>query len=128
MQVADADLASEEIPSSYVPFRNANLLSMATAYAIDNEIERPELAHWMNDLGDGHDIQQIEVTADDLVGKTIEELNEAIPGGCLVAEVGRGSEGHVPEPDHRLEYGEAVTFLGESDAVAEAVRRFHPRD
>jgi NhaP-type Na+/H+ or K+/H+ antiporter len=102
--------------------------SMATAYAIDNEIERPELAHWMNDLGDGHDIQQIEVTADDLVGKTIEELNEAIPGGCLVAEVGRGSEGHVPEPDHRLEYGEAVTFLGESDAVAEAVRRFHPRD
>jgi NhaP-type Na+/H+ or K+/H+ antiporter len=102
--------------------------SMATAYAIDNEIERPELAHWMNDLGDGHDIQQIEVTAEDLVGKTIEELHEAIPGGCLVAEVGRASESHVPEPEHRLVYGETVTFLGETDAVAEAVRRFHPRD
>ncbi|WP_135366321.1 7-cyano-7-deazaguanine synthase QueC [Halosimplex halophilum] len=33
MEVADADLDSEEVPSSYVPFRNANLLSMATSYA-----------------------------------------------------------------------------------------------
>jgi 7-cyano-7-deazaguanine synthase len=31
--VADADVESEEIPTSYVPFRNANLLSMATSYA-----------------------------------------------------------------------------------------------
>jgi 7-cyano-7-deazaguanine synthase len=33
IDVADADLDSEEVPSSYVPFRNANLLSMAVAYA-----------------------------------------------------------------------------------------------
>lgn len=33
IDVAEADLASEEIPSSYVPFRNANLLAMATSYA-----------------------------------------------------------------------------------------------
>ena len=33
MDVADADLESDEIPTSYVPFRNANLLSMATSYA-----------------------------------------------------------------------------------------------
>lgn len=33
IDVADADLASDEIPSSYVPFRNSNLLSMATSYA-----------------------------------------------------------------------------------------------
>jgi len=31
--VADADMESDEIPTSYVPFRNANLLSMATSYA-----------------------------------------------------------------------------------------------
>ncbi|MDX1745209.1 MAG: 7-cyano-7-deazaguanine synthase QueC [Halobacteriales archaeon] len=31
--VEEADMESEEIPSSYVPFRNANLLSMATSYA-----------------------------------------------------------------------------------------------
>jgi NhaP-type Na+/H+ or K+/H+ antiporter/Trk K+ transport system NAD-binding subunit len=43
----------------------------ATAVAIDNEIERPELAHWMYDIGDGHDIQEIEVTAEDLADSTI---------------------------------------------------------
>jgi 7-cyano-7-deazaguanine synthase len=31
--VEDADMDAEEIPSSYVPFRNANLLSMAVSYA-----------------------------------------------------------------------------------------------
>lgn len=33
MVVEDADLESEEIPTTYVPFRNANLLSMAVSYA-----------------------------------------------------------------------------------------------
>lgn len=33
IDVQDANLDSEEIPSSYVPFRNANLLSVATSYA-----------------------------------------------------------------------------------------------
>ena len=33
LEVTDADLESDEIPTSYVPFRNANLLSMAVSYA-----------------------------------------------------------------------------------------------
>lgn len=33
MVVADADLASKEIPTSYVPFRNANMLAIATSWA-----------------------------------------------------------------------------------------------
>ena len=37
IEVSDADLDSEEIPSSYVPFRNANLLSMAVSYAEAND-------------------------------------------------------------------------------------------
>jgi len=37
IEVADADLDSDEIPDSYVPFRNANLLSMATSYAEAND-------------------------------------------------------------------------------------------
>lgn len=36
MAVEEADLESDEIPSSYVPFRNANLLSMAVSYAEAN--------------------------------------------------------------------------------------------
>jgi 7-cyano-7-deazaguanine synthase len=33
IDIEEADLDSDEIPSSYVPFRNANLLSMAVSYA-----------------------------------------------------------------------------------------------
>ena len=39
MAVADADLESDEIPTSYVPFRNANLLAMAVSYAEGNDCE-----------------------------------------------------------------------------------------
>ncbi|QLG26273.1 7-cyano-7-deazaguanine synthase QueC [Halorarum halophilum] len=37
IDVEDADLDSDEIPSSYVPFRNANLLSMAVSFAEAND-------------------------------------------------------------------------------------------
>jgi len=37
LAVEDADLESDEIPSSYVPFRNANLLAMAVSYAEAND-------------------------------------------------------------------------------------------
>jgi 7-cyano-7-deazaguanine synthase len=33
IEVAEADLESKEIPTSYVPFRNANMLSIATSWA-----------------------------------------------------------------------------------------------
>lgn len=39
INVKDADLDSDEIPSSYVPFRNANLLSMAVSYAEANNCD-----------------------------------------------------------------------------------------
>ena len=35
----DADLDGDEVPSSYVPFRNANLLSMAVSYAEANDCD-----------------------------------------------------------------------------------------
>ncbi|MDQ2049215.1 7-cyano-7-deazaguanine synthase QueC [Natronolimnohabitans sp. A-GB9] len=39
MAVDDADMESDEIPTSYVPFRNANLLAMAVSYAEANDCE-----------------------------------------------------------------------------------------
>ncbi|MGZ0747576.1 7-cyano-7-deazaguanine synthase QueC [Haloparvum sp. AD34] len=39
LAVADADTDSDEIPSSYVPFRNANLLAMAVSYAEANDCD-----------------------------------------------------------------------------------------
>ncbi|NUC72626.1 7-cyano-7-deazaguanine synthase QueC [Haloterrigena sp. SYSU A558-1] len=39
MAVEDADMESDEIPTSYVPFRNANLLAMAVSYAEANDCD-----------------------------------------------------------------------------------------
>ncbi|XVH31588.1 7-cyano-7-deazaguanine synthase QueC [Haloferacaceae archaeon DSL9] len=39
IEVADADMAAAEIPDTYVPFRNANLLSMAVSYAEANDCD-----------------------------------------------------------------------------------------
>jgi 7-cyano-7-deazaguanine synthase len=37
LEVEEADLESKDIPTTYVPFRNANLLSMAVSFAEANE-------------------------------------------------------------------------------------------
>jgi NhaP-type Na+/H+ or K+/H+ antiporter len=100
----------------------------ATAVAIDDEIERPALTHWMNGLGDDHDVQEVEVTSENLAGKTIEALNTEIPDGCFVAVVSRDGESDVPSADRVLEYGDRVTFIGDSTAVGRAVERFHPHE
>jgi len=39
IDVEDADIESDEVPTSYVPFRNANLLAMATSYAEANDCD-----------------------------------------------------------------------------------------
>ena len=100
----------------------------ATAVAIDNEIERPELSHWLSNLGEGHDAQEVEVTAERFAGRTIRELNEEMPDGCIVAVIGSGPDSRVPDADDVVEHGDHVTFLGDRDAVRKAVRRFHPHE
>jgi NhaP-type Na+/H+ or K+/H+ antiporter len=100
----------------------------ATAAALDDEIERPALAHWMSKLGNGHDVQEVEVTSEELADKTIEALNTEIPDGCFVAIVSRDGENDVPSADYVLEYGDRVTFVGNADSVERAVERFHPHE
>ena len=100
--------------------------SSATAWAIDNVIERPALSNWMTELGRSGDVQEIEVTAEDLVGKTIEELDNELPNGVLIALVGRDGESEVPTEDFTLQDGDHVTFLGRKEAVREAIHRCHP--
>jgi Trk K+ transport system NAD-binding subunit len=82
----------------------------------------------MNEIGEGHDVQEVEVTAEDLVGKSIEEVNAEIPPGCIVAVVGRAGETHVPDAQETLAEGDHLTFVGDTDAVRRAVSRFHPHD
>ncbi len=104
-------------------------LSMATAWSLENVLERPSLATWMNELGRTGDVQEIEVTAEDLVNKTIAEVNAEIPEGCIVGLLTHtDGKTEVPTGNHKLRDGDRVTFIGQVDAVEQAVKRFHPHD
>jgi NhaP-type Na+/H+ or K+/H+ antiporter len=99
---------------------------MATAYALDNAIERPTISRWMSDLDRSGDVQEVTITADDVAGLTVAELAEEIPTGCIIGLVSRNGENHVPGGDFALEHGDRVTFLGQTDAVKDAISRFSP--
>jgi len=100
----------------------------STAWAIDNLIERPGLSRWMTELGRTGDVQEIEVTDEGLVDKTIKEINEQLPGGCMIALVTREKENTVPDPELRVEYGDHLTVLGQTQAVKDAIKQLHPHD
>ena len=102
--------------------------TLSTAWAIDNIIERPALSNWMTELGRSGDVQEIEITADDVIGHTIDELGSELPDGCLIALVGRKGENHVPSGEFTLESGDHITVLGRKAAVDDALSRFHPHD
>jgi Trk K+ transport system NAD-binding subunit len=97
--------------------------TMATAWAIDNEIERPAVANWMTDTGREGDVQEIEATADWLVGKSIREIGPELPEGVLVALVSRDGNIEVPTADFVVEKGDRITLLGGRDDVREAMKQ-----
>ena len=103
-------------------------VSSAMAWSIDNEIERPTLTHWMNQLGDGHDAQEVTITAETFAGKTVQQMGSEIPQGVLIAVVGRDDETFVPHGDTVLEAGDRVTILGDEGDVDTAISRVHPHD
>ena len=82
----------------------------------------------MNDLGGRHNIFGIKMTVEHIAGKSIRELTDEIPGGCLIAEIGRNDDAHVLEADEAIEFGDRITFPGDSAGVKKAVGRVHPRD
>jgi NhaP-type Na+/H+ or K+/H+ antiporter len=98
--------------------------AMATAWAIDNQIERPAIAHWMTDIGRSGDVQEVEVKNPELIGKPISEVGPMLPEACLVALV--SGEGHenaeVPTADYVLEAGDMVTLLGRRESVREGMK------
>lgn len=102
--------------------------TLATAQAIDNFIERPALANWMGEIGRSGDVQEIEVTSEELVGRTIREIGPELPGGCLVALVARNGTIEVPDADYTLQKGDRLTILGRREAVREAMTFCHPEE
>ncbi|MEF8852763.1 MAG: cation:proton antiporter [Haloarculaceae archaeon] len=99
---------------------------MSVAWSMDNFIERPGIAHWMTERDRLGDVQEIELTADDVAGKTVAELGQELAEGCYVALISRDGENLVPHADDVLEAGDHVTFIGRRDAVRDAIARCHP--
>ncbi|GAB7008156.1 cation:proton antiporter [Halorubrum trueperi] len=103
-------------------------VSSAMAWSLDNEIERPTLSHWMNQIGDGHDAQEVTITAETFAGETITDLAAEIPNSVLIAVIDRDDDTFVPHGDTTLRAGDRVTFLGDTEDVETAIRRVHPHE
>ncbi|NHN41932.1 potassium transporter [Halorubellus sp. JP-L1] len=102
--------------------------TMATAWALDNQIERPALADWMTHIGDNGDVQEVEVTSDHLAGRTIREVGPELPDGCIIALVERDGQAEVPAAEFTLQRGDSITLLGRREGVREAMAFCHPED
>ena len=102
--------------------------AMAAAWAIDNQIERPAIAHWMTDTDRNGDIQEIEVTNEKLFGKTIRELGPMLPEACLIALLSKGDHdsAEVPAADTVVEEGDHLTLLGRHKGVRDGMEFIDP--
>jgi NhaP-type Na+/H+ or K+/H+ antiporter len=99
---------------------------MASAWAIDNQIERPALAQWMTGVGRTGDVQEVEVTNAEFGGKPVSEVGPMLPESCLIALISRDGETHVPNADFVVEVGDKLTLLGKRDPVREGMRMVDP--
>jgi Trk K+ transport system NAD-binding subunit len=98
----------------------------ATAMAFDDYIERPSLVNWMGEMGHEGDVQEVEVTADELVGKAVSEIGPQLPPSCLIALVSRNGETTVPDGDCTIERGDRITLIGDDASIAEALAFVNP--
>ena len=124
----DRVLARVNNPDNVEAFQDLDVqtisASMATAWAIDNQIERPAIAHWMTDVGRTGDVQEVEVTNAELIGKEISEVGPALPESCLIALVSgeRHEHAEVPRADYVLKEGDMVTLLGRTESVQDGMK------
>jgi len=102
--------------------------SMATAWAIDNQIERPAIAHWMTDIGRTGDIQEVVVSNEEVIGKPVSEVGPMLPDACLIALVSKGDHGtaEVPTADYVIEPGDHITLLGRRESVRKGMAFVDP--
>jgi len=117
-------------PSNVAAFEDLGVRTvastLATAQAIDDQIERPAMAKWISGLGESGDVQEIEVTAEELIGRSVREVGPELPGACLIALVARNGTVQVPDAEFVLERGDRITLIGDREAVREAMRVCNP--
>jgi NhaP-type Na+/H+ or K+/H+ antiporter len=94
---------------------------MSVAWSMDNVIERPAISRWMTELGESGDVQEVEVTNDANVGKTVSELTAELPADCHLALLSRDGVNQLPHSENRIQRGDHLTFIGQTEAVREAI-------
>lgn len=77
----------------------------------------------MSELGRSGDVQEIEVTDENLVGKRVVDVGDELPSGVLIALVSRNGTNEVPSAEVELQKGDHITLIGRTDAVREAIER-----
>jgi len=80
----------------------------------------------MTELGESGDVQEVEVTDESLVGRSVAEINPDLPDGCMIALLTRDGENTVPSGDQTLELGDHLTVIGPRKNVKDAVDWLHP--
>ena len=100
--------------------------TVAVAQAMDNYIERPAMMDWMAEIGHTGEVQEIEITSEALVGRTVEDVGPELPEDTLIALVQRDGETTVPQPELTLQRGDRLTIIGGREEVHEALRFVHP--
>ncbi len=94
---------------------------MSVAWSMDNVIERPAISRWMTELGESGDVQEVEVTNEANVGKTVSEVMAELPEDCHLALLSRDGVNQLPHPEDRIQRGDHLTFIGRTEAVREAI-------
>jgi len=94
---------------------------MSIAWSMDNVIERPGIARWMTELDREGDVQEVEVTTDQIVGTSVSELQAELPEDCHLALITRDENNRLPRADDVVTHGDHLTFIGRKEAVRQAL-------
>jgi len=125
----DTVIARVNMPANMDAFRDLDVeivqSSMSIAHEMDNRIERPAISEWMTELDRTGDVQEIEVTADTVVGRTVSELSSELPEDVHLALLSRDGESRIPHADDTLHEGDHITFIGRTGAVSDALDYCH---
>ena len=125
----DTVIARVNMPANMDAFRDLDVeivqSSMSIAHEMDNRIERPAISEWMTELDRTGDVQEIEVTADTVVGRTVSELSSELPEDVHLALLSRDGESRIPHADDTLQKGDHITFIGRTGAVSDALDYCH---
>ncbi|QSG10071.1 cation:proton antiporter domain-containing protein [Halapricum desulfuricans] len=112
-------------PSNTAAFEDLDVQTVpgwrSVAWSMDNFIERPAIARWMNEFDQSGDVQEVEVTNGDRAGKTVARLSEDLPEGVHLALISRNGDSQIPHPDQEIEMGDHLTFIGRPEPVRKAV-------